>query len=42
MRTIVIIKEEDPFIRIKVNTWVFNKVFKLFDNKGIIDKTSKR
>jgi MinD superfamily P-loop ATPase len=42
VRTIVIVKEENLFVRIKASTWVFNKVFKLFDNKGVIDKTSKR
>jgi hypothetical protein len=42
MRTIIIAKEEDLFVRIKVSTWVFNKVFKLFNNKGVINKTSKR
>jgi hypothetical protein len=42
VRTTIIIKEEDLFIRIKASTWVFNKVFKPFDNKGVINKTSKR
>jgi hypothetical protein len=42
VRTIIIVKEEDPFVKIKASTWVFNKVFKLFNNKGVINKTSKR
>jgi hypothetical protein len=42
VRTTIIDKEEDPFVKIKANTWKFNKVFKLFDSKDVINKTNKR
>jgi len=42
VRTAIIVKEKDPFVGIKAGTWVFNKVFKPFDNKGVINKTSRR
>jgi hypothetical protein len=40
--TYIIVKEEDPFVGIKVNTWEFNEVFKPFDNELVVNKSNKR